>query len=125
MNPREILENNYNGVEGSFTYFLHEESKFDKDSFWEYYNCINDLAREGIENGIDRDISKKIIFTYRFILESFIYHFAPKDLYKIKKFPKNKYTSYLERLKFVVDGYFSGYVIDESKLTSDLKNRKV
>lgn len=38
MNPREILENNYNGVEGSFTYFLHEESKFDKDSFWEYYN---------------------------------------------------------------------------------------
>lgn len=122
MNSKEILNNNYDSVEGSFVYYLHEESSFDKDSFWKYYNCIRELAKQAIENGIDRDISRKINFTYRYILESFLYHFAPADFYRIKKFPRKKYNLYLERLRFVVEGYFSGYVIEEKEFGSELKN---
>lgn len=47
---------------------------------WNYYNCIRELAEQAIENSIDRDISRKINFTYRwYVLESFLYHFAPDD----------------------------------------------
>lgn len=122
MNSEKILENNYNSIEGSFVYYLHEESKFDKVSFWEYYNCLRELALQSIDKDIDRDVSTKINFTYRYILESILYHFAPDDLYRIKRFPGKKYNLYLERLRFAVDSYFSGNKIDESTFGNEIMN---
>ena len=122
MESNKILDNNYDSGEGSFFYYLHEESSFDKDSFWEYYNCIRDLAQQAITIGIDRDTSKKINFTYRYILESFLCHFAPNDIYRIKKFPRKKYNLYLERLNFAVDGYFSGYLVEENTFGNEIRN---
>lgn len=117
-----MLDNNFYSVEGSFIYYLHEEAKFNKDSFWEYYNSLRDLAKQSIDVGLDRDIATKINFTYRYVLESFLYHFDPIDIYRIKNFPRKKYNLYLERLRFVVDGYFAGYVTDEKSFGSVLKN---
>ncbi|MDF2587637.1 MAG: hypothetical protein K0S41_1478 [Anaerocolumna sp.] len=122
MHSAKILDNNYNSIEGSFIYYLHEESKFDKVSFWKYYNCLREIALQSINKGIDRDVSIKINVTYRFILESILYHFAPDDLYRIKNFPRKKYNLYLERLRYAVDGYFSGYIMDESAFGNELKN---
>jgi hypothetical protein len=122
MEASKVLNYNYDSVEGSFIYYLHEESTFNKESFWEYYNCIRDITRQAIINGIDRDISRKINFTYRYVLECILYHFDPNDFYRIKRFPRVKYNLYLERLRYVVDGYYSGKLYDESLFGSELKN---
>jgi Immunity protein 41 len=113
MDAIEILNANYSGIQGSFIYFLHEESKFHKESFWDYYICLVELSRQSISNGIDNEIAYKIIFTYGYILESIAHHFDPNDLYKIKYFPRKKYNLYLERLRFAMDGYFLGRIYEE------------
>ena len=84
------------------------------------YLCLKILStRMGM---IIAFISTKINFTYRYILESILYHFAPDDLYRIKRFPGKKYNLYLERLRFAVDSYFPGNIIDESTFGNEIKN---
>ncbi|MGL5434397.1 MAG: hypothetical protein ACRDBO_03230 [Lachnospiraceae bacterium] len=114
MDCRKVLENNYKCLEGSFVYFLHEEAKFDKDSFWEYYYCIKYVSHE-------EQVSKEIYFTYRYVLESFLYHFDPEDLYRIKYFPRKKYNLYLERIKFAADAYFEHSSYDEKVFGNELR----
>lgn len=92
MESRKILDNNYNSVEGSFVYYLHEESSFDKDSFWEYYNCISDLSQQAITIGIDRDTSKKFILLIDTYLKVFCTILILTIFAELRSFPKRSIT---------------------------------
>lgn len=75
----EVLKSNYEGKEGSFIYFLHEECKFNKIAFWDYYNSIVDLTNETlIQDSIDRELSEMLSKTYVYIMRSLLWHFHPK-----------------------------------------------
>ncbi|MGG0656924.1 hypothetical protein [Rummeliibacillus pycnus] len=119
----EVLKSNYEGKEGSFIYFLHEECKFNKSAFWDYYNCIIDLTNETlIQDNLDKELSVMLSKTYVFIMRSLLWHFHPKDMYKVKGVPKNKLSLYIERLEIAYLGYFKGEVFKEELHDENLMN---
>ncbi|HWL23702.1 MAG TPA: Imm41 family immunity protein [Ureibacillus sp.] len=119
----EVLKSNYEGKEGSFIYSLHEECKFEKSAFWDYYNSIVDLTKDTLsQDSLDREISLMLSKTYAFIMRSLLWHFHPKDLYKVKGVPKNKLHLYIERLEIAYLGYFKGDVFKEELHDEDLIN---
>ena len=119
----EVLESNYECKKGSFIYFLHEECKFNKSAFWDYYNSIVDLTSKTlIQDNLDRELSVMLSETYVFIMKSLLWHFHPKDMYKVKGVPKNKLHLYIERLEIAYLGYFKGEVFKEELYDEDLIN---
>lgn len=61
MDTIETLNANYDSLKGSFLYFLHEEAVFHEKSFWDYYNCIENLGKQAVVKGIDNEISCDIL----------------------------------------------------------------
>ena len=120
--PRQVLNNNYQCLENSFIYYIHEACMFDCNSFWDYYNSIKELSYDSLKHGIDSIVATEIVHTYSYIVSSFMYHFAPNDSYAIKDFPNEDYNLYIERLKLTVEGYFNGNIIDEMSFNDELTN---
>ncbi|MBM7608777.1 hypothetical protein JOD29_002024 [Lysinibacillus composti] len=121
----EVLKSNYEGKEGSFIYSLHEECKFNKSAFWDYYNSIVDLTNETLlQDSLDQELSLMLSTTYVFIMRSLLWHFHPKDMYKVKGVPKNKLNLYIERLEIAYLGYFKGEVFKEELHDENLINPK-
>lgn len=87
LDSRKILDANYKCEEGTFLYYLNEEGRFDKKSFWKYYDCICDLGKKCHSEKFEQQILVEVNWTYAFILKSILYHFAPNDIYMIKYFP--------------------------------------
>lgn len=108
----EITDRNYNCLEKSLIYSLHEKSKFSEKRFWEFYGSVMRLAEDAKENGRSAETAMKITWVYQHILKEFIYHFDRKDLSVLKKFPKN-YNDYIERLDYAMDAYFRGTFIND------------
>lgn len=108
-----IIERNYDCLENSLIYDLHERSEFSKKRFWDYYDGVIVLARAAESGGRDIEAAMKITCIYQRILKEFIYHFDKKDLSVLKKFPK-KYNGYIERLDGAMDAYFRGVFTDDS-----------
>lgn len=119
----KILKNNYEGKEGSFIYFLDEECTFNKSAFWDYYNCIVDLTNDTLSHSnLNRELSIMLSKTYSSIITNLLWHFHPKDLYKIKGVPKHKLNLYIERLEIAYAGFFKGEVFEEEQYGEDLIN---
>jgi len=116
----KILSDNYNCVDGSFVYYLHEMSKFNETAFWDYYNSLVELTQTTKNKGsLDREILHFVCRTYNYILTSFMWHFSPQDLYSISNLP-DEITPYIERLEFAFDGFIRGILFDEEIF--ELKN---
>ena len=107
-----ILDKNANGSKKSLIYALHEQDRFSKKRFWEFYDCVITLAKVAVMTGRDNEIARKITFVYQHILKEMIWHFDKKDVSKLKKFPK-EYNEYIDRLDGAVDAYFRGVFIAE------------
>ena len=118
----QILFDNYECKEGTFIYYLHEDALFNVQAFWDYYNSITSVIKRGIGNKLDENITVAVVFTYKHIVESFLWHSTPNDGYVIKGYPSDKMSLYMERLHFLIDGYFKGYVLDEDSFDDDLVN---
>lgn len=118
----QILFNNYQCGEGSFIYYLHEESTFDEQSFWKYYNSIVQIIKIKIGMPKNEKITTALVLTHTKIMEYFLWHLAENDMYVMKNYPTNTIQLYVERLFLLIDGYLKGYVIDETILGDELKN---
>lgn len=109
----EILDKNRQGIEGSFVYSLYEECVFSKAGFWDFYDCVITLAKDGNESVKNFEVAGKITFVYQWFLKEIIWHFDPNDAAKQEHFPEN-YTDYIERLDGAMDAYFRGVFADDS-----------
>jgi hypothetical protein len=119
----EILKSNYEGIEGSFIYYLHEECKFNESAFWDYYNSIVDITNITLnQNILDKQQSLMLSKTYAFIMRSLLWHFHPKDQYEVIDVPQNDLHLYIERLEIAYLGYFKGEAFDEELHDVDLIN---
>lgn len=121
-NELQVLMNNYNGTDNTFIHKLNEESIFEFPLFWEYYNSVRVVIKETLDKPLDREISRAISYTHAKILEHIIWEYSDNNLGQIKNFPFVKLHLIIERLSFLVDGYFQGYLIDESNFDEELQN---
>ena len=103
MDAKQILQDNFEEKKGSFLYFLHEKSTFDKEAFRQLHDSIRAVAEENVE--ISRN-AQKIATIYGSILKCFLYHFDKNDKYKITNLPEN-YNKMIEILEKSVEYYFS------------------
>lgn len=120
----EILFMNEKALEGSFLFYLHEKSSFQEGAFWDYYNSVISITSNKIKDELEDDnaTTKAIVYTHNEILKKFIHHLSPNDMYEIKNFPIDKLHLYNERLSYMLEGYFKGFVINEDLYDEDLKN---
>lgn len=109
----EILNSNYDVLEGSMLYCLHEECVFDKAAFWEIYDAIIILAGREFEKSQEHDITMKICICYNRILKEIISHFDNNDAVVLDGFPNN-YYDYIDRLDAAIEAFFTGRFADES-----------
>lgn len=121
-NELQVLMNNYHCVDNTFIHKLSEESLFDFPLFWDYYNSVREVIKGSLDKPLDREISRAISYTHSKILEHIIWEYSDNDLGQIKNFPFDKQHLIIERLSFLVDGYFQGYLIDESNFDEELQN---
>lgn len=107
-------------------FYLHEKCYFHEDAFWDYYNSVISITRIKINSKLENEstITKAIVYTQKQILKQFIHHLSPNDLYEIEKFPSEKLHLFIERLGYMLEGYFNGFVINEDLFDDDLKNPK-
>lgn len=110
---KNIIRDNYECKAESFVYFLHEKDSFSKEQFWNFYDSIACLVRADEEK--TPELTMQITRNYEHILKYFIYHFNPKDEYKMKDFPEN-FNGYLERLDYILSAYHNSYdeLLDDS-----------
>ncbi|AIQ37628.1 hypothetical protein R50345_25155 [Paenibacillus sp. FSL R5-0345] len=121
----QIIDDNYNNIEGSFLYSLVEESRFNEKLFWEYYNDAIEIVKDTLNQDLDKMLTKKMFEIYKRVMECFLYHHDDNDLYKISDYPSiDKALYYNERLSFMIDGYFSDFVISEKQFGNEIKNPK-
>jgi hypothetical protein len=120
----EMLIANFDALEGTFLYYLHEEASFNEEAFWEYYNSVVSITSRTLNNAFDRTVAKAINYTYSRIIESFLWHLTENDGYLIENYPEEKIHLYVERLRYMVDGYFEGFVVAEDVFGDELKNPK-
>lgn len=121
-NELQVLMNNYHCVDNTFIHKLSVESLFDFPLFWDYYNSVRKVIKGTLDKSLDREISRAISYTHSKILEHIIWEYSDNDLGQIKNFPFDKQHLIIERLSFLVDGYFQGYLIDESNFDEELQN---
>ena len=91
----EIIQNNIEGKENSFIYFLHEEGVFDEKLFHVYFENVNllDIEKDS------REVIKKVIEVNEYIYRNIIYHFDIKDSHVLKNLPQNL-NEYIEIIDF-------------------------
>ncbi|WP_342438315.1 Imm41 family immunity protein [Paenibacillus sp. FSL L8-0436] len=118
----QVLMNNYHCLDNTFIHKLSEESLFDFSLFWEYYNSVREVIKGTLDKPLTREISRAISYTHSKILEHIIWEYSDNDLGQITNFPFDKQHLIIERLGFMVDGYFQGYLIDESNFGEELQN---
>lgn len=102
MDIKQILEDNATEKEGSFLYYLHEESSFDRELFHQLYDCIRATAEDGVRIS---GTARQIVHIYGQTLKCFMYHFDKNDSYKIANMPEN-YNKIIEYLEKSVSYYF-------------------
>ncbi|UFJ41236.1 immunity 41 family protein [Brevibacillus humidisoli] len=119
---RDVLMNNFYCVENTFLYKLSEASTFDWPLFWDYYNSVREIIKQTLDQPLDRDIARAISFTHAKILEHFIWEYCDNSVGETKHFPFHTLHDVIERLGYMVDGYFQGYLIDEHHFGDELQN---
>lgn len=117
MGDLVTLNNNFEGKEGSFIYYLHEKSYFDKELFDEYLKSAIELTNQYPKNN---DILLKLFKVNNYIMRSFIYHLSPEDLSKIDNFPGSEIFDYVEGISIILESIIKGEEIDKELFSVDL-----
>ena len=91
----EIIDDNINAANKSFLYFLHEENKFDKKSFWDLCSYIETLDSVTVPE------LRKLYFIQNQLIRHMVYHFDDNDLSKISNLPF-EYWEYIEPFERLV-----------------------
>ena len=81
--------------EGTFFYYLHEESFFHEESYKELCAYIEGLEYISLED------FKDLVFLHHQLIRHLVYHFDPVDIVELKSFPKD-YWEVIERIDIAV-----------------------
>ena len=81
--------------EGTFFYYLHEESLFHEESYKELCSYI-----EGLES-ISLEDFKDLVFLHHQVIRHLVYHFDPVDIVELRDFPKD-YWEVIDRMDSAV-----------------------
>ena len=101
---KQIIADNYYKIEDSLCYLLNEECEFSTLAFWEYYEAIVCITRNGLRT---EELSTQIAIGYQRFLKEIVWHFDPNDVAAVEYFPEN-YNDYIERLDLAVRAYYEG-----------------
>jgi hypothetical protein len=113
---KQVVDNNFNGKKDTFIYFFHERSEFKKDFLLELIEAIRFYAEKNINNNfLNRELSRKINFIHIYILKNISSYLYDNFRQEFEDSIYLEHYKYLERLESAVDGFFQGYVIEESK----------
>ena len=81
--------------EGTFFYYLHEESLFHEESYEQLCAYI-----EGLES-ISLEDFKDLVFLHHQVIRHLVYHFDPMDIVELEGFPTD-YWEVIERIDIAV-----------------------
>ena len=81
--------------EGTFFYYLHEESLFHEESYNELCAYIEGLEYISLED------FKDLVYLHHQLIRHLVYHFDPVDIVELKSFPKD-YLEVIERIDIAV-----------------------
>jgi len=81
--------------EGTFFYYLHEESLFHAEYYKELCAYIEGLEYISLED------FKDLVFLHHQLIRHLVYHFDPVDIVELKSFPKD-YWEVIERIDIAV-----------------------
>ena len=90
-----FIRKNVQLEEGTFLYYLHEESLFHEESYKELCAYI-----EGVES-ISLEEFKELIFLHHQVIRHLVYHFDPVDIVELRDFPKD-YWEVIDRMDSAV-----------------------
>jgi hypothetical protein len=125
----KVIQENNRGVNSSLVYFLDQENSFNEQAFWQLYNGIVGFIEKPQSDVVNRELARILCRIHTHILNCFIQHLLPDDVgeSKINDLPLEKIESYIERLGYAIDGYFTGIVVDEKQIeqVDGLKNPKL
>ena len=81
--------------EGTFFYYLHEESLFHEESYKELCAYIEELKSISLED------FKDLVFLHHQVIRHLVYHFDPVDIVELKSFPPD-YWKVIDRIDSAV-----------------------
>jgi len=90
-----FIRKNVQLEEGTFLYYLHEESLFHEESYKELCAYI-----EGVKS-ISLEEFKELIFLHHQVIRHLVYHFDPVDIVELRDFPKD-YWEVIDRMDSAV-----------------------
>lgn len=90
-----FIRKNVQLEEGTFLYYLHEESLFHEESYKGLCACI-----EGLES-ISLEDFKNLVFLHHQVIRHLVYHFDPMDIVELKSFPTD-YWEVIDRMDSAV-----------------------
>lgn len=91
-----IIDDNINAANKSFLYFLHEENKFDKKSFWDLCSYIETLDSVTVPE------LRKLYFIQNQLIRHMVYRFDDNDMSEISNLPSD-YWNYAEQLETAIN----------------------
>ena len=81
--------------EGTFLYYLHEESLFHEESYEQLCAHIEELESISLEE------FKDLVFLHHQLIRHLVYHFYPVAIVELKSFPTD-YWEVIERIDIAV-----------------------
>jgi hypothetical protein len=122
----KIIDNNFDVKEGSFIYYLHEKSIFDKDSFQDLLSAINTLNKYYFKRkSLPRILCRKIVFistSFNTMLHTYLDTNFRKDY---RNHIYLEHFKYNEKLDSAIDYFFNGSEYKESLFEPYDKNAKL
>lgn len=121
MDIDQILNDNFEGKEGSFIYNLHEKNYFDKKMFIEYLECAIEMTNKSATTSERDEVLLKIFKINNYIMRAFIYHLSPLDSSYINNFPDHEVFDYVDGIKIILESYIKRTQIDKELFSVDLE----
>lgn len=102
---KQILSDNFNAKENTFTYIMYEKNRFPKEEFWQVYDSIEFLVNNKV---FTRELAEQVNYCYERFLKELIYHCDGGDSHGLADLPENFYV-YIDRLDYIVTAFYRGY----------------
>lgn len=105
---------------GSFMEALHEQSRFDRDAFWQLYNALM-ILNESEDCG-SPELRESALHLYDYALQNFVFHLSPHHRDEIADCPGEDLYLYMERMRFAFTGVIRGRRTYAWDIDNDLPN---
>ncbi|WP_074962165.1 hypothetical protein [Ruminococcus albus] len=109
---KQILSDNFNAKENTFTFIMYERSRFPKEEFWMVYDSIECLVKNKV---FSRELAEQVSYCYERFLKELIYHCDGGDSHGLAYLPENS-DVYIDRLDYIVTAFYRVYdkLLDDS-----------